>query len=246
MAETTTVPRRDEVPVEYTWNLALMYADDAAWEREVAALEAMIPDMAALQGSVGSNADALLRILKLRDDVGVRMYQMYRYASHRQDSDSTDPAGQALAERAGSLVAKIGAATAFVEPEILAIPEETISAWLSEQPELGVYSYALRELMRQRAHVRSAEVEAILAQFYDVSRATGEIFEILTNADLEFPMIEDANGQQVKLSHARYGRFMESKDRRVRRDAFKGMFGAFGSIRNTLGTTLAAEVRSHV
>jgi oligoendopeptidase F len=223
-----------------------MYADDATWEREVGQLEAMIPEIATLQGSVGTSADALLRILKLRDEVGVRMYQLYRYASHRQDSDSTDPAGQALAERAGSLVAKIGAATAFVEPEILAIPEETIAAWLSEQPDLQVYAYALQELLRQRAHVRSAEVEAILAQFYDVARATGEIFEILTNADLDFPTIEDESGQQVKLSHARYGRFMESKDRRVRRDAFKGMFGAFGSIRNTLGTTLAAEVRSHV
>jgi oligoendopeptidase F len=223
-----------------------MYADDATWEREVAQLEAMIPDIAALQGSIGSGAAALLRILKLRDDVGVRMYQLYRYASHRQDSDSTDPAGQALAERAGSLVAKIGAATAFVEPEILAIPEETITAWLNESPDLQLYRYALQELMRQRAHVRSAEVEAILAQFYDVSRATGEIFEVLTNADLAFPSIEDENGQQAKLSHARYGRFMESKERRVRRDAFKGMFGAFGTIRNTLGTTLAAEVRSHV
>jgi oligoendopeptidase F len=246
MAETATVPRRDEVPIEHTWNLGLMYADDATWERDVAQLEAMIPDIAALQGSIGSGAAALLRILKLRDDVGVRMYQLYRYASHRQDSDSTDPAGQALAERAGSLVAKIGAATAFVEPEILAIPEETITAWLNELPDLQLYRYALQELMRQRAHVRSAEVEAILAQFYDVSRATGEIFEVLTNADLAFPSIEDENGQQAKLSHARYGRFMESKERRVRRDAFKGMFGAFGTIRNTLGTTLAAEVRSHV
>jgi oligoendopeptidase F len=223
-----------------------MYTDDTAWEREVAQLEALIPEIAALQGTVGAGAAALLRILKLRDDIGVRLYQLYRYASHRQDSDSTDPAGQALAERAGSLVAKIGAASAFVEPEILAIPEETIAAWLREEPELQVYSYALEELARQRAHVRSAEVEAILAQFYDVTRATGEIFEILTNADLDFPTIEDESGQPIKLSHARYGRFMESKDRRVRRNAFRGMFGAFGSIRNTLGTTLAAEVRTHV
>jgi len=240
------VPRRDEVPVEYTWNLGLMYADDDAWEREVAQLEAMIPEIAALQGAVGAGAGSLLRALKLRDDVGIRLYQIYRYASHRQDSDSTDPAGQALAERAGSLYAKIAAATAFIEPEILAIPEETIAAWLREEPELQLYDYALEELARQRAHVRSAEVEGILAQFYDVTRSTGEIFEILTNADISFPTIEDQSGQTVKLSHARYGRFMESRDRRVRRDAFKGMFGAFGGIRNTLGTTLAAEVRSHV
>src|SRR4029079_5140950 len=139
---------------------------------------------------------------------------------------------------AGSLYAKIAAATAFIEPEILAIPEETIDAWLREEPQLQGALYALHELTRQRAHVRSAEVEGILAQFYDVTRATHETFEVLTNADLDFSTIEDENGQQVKLSHARYGRFMESQDRRVRRDAFKGMFSAFGGIRNTVATTL--------
>jgi oligoendopeptidase F len=245
VTESHKVPRRAEVPVENTWDLTLMYASDAAWEQETAALDSMIPDMAALQGTVGQSAAALLRALKLRDDVGVRIFQLYRYASHRRDSDSTDPAGQALAERAGSLYAKIAAATAFIEPEILAIPEETIAAWLREEPALQVYAYALEELARQRAHVRSAEVESILAQFYDVTRATHETFEVLTNADLDFPTIEDENGQQVKLSHSRYGRFMESQDRRVRREAFKGMFSAFGGIRNTVGTTLAAEVRGH-
>ncbi|MFL5805024.1 MAG: oligoendopeptidase F [Roseiflexaceae bacterium] len=240
------VPRRDEIPVEYTWDLTLMYPDDAAWEQDVAQLEAMIPESAALQGTIGQGPRALLRALKLRDDVGLRLYQIYRYASQRQDSDSTDPAGQALAERAGSVVAKLGTATAFIEPEILAIPEETIAAWLREEPGLQVYTYALEELARQRAHVRSAEVEGVLAQFYDVTRATGEIFEILTNADLDFPTIEDETGQTVKLSHARYGRFIENQDRRVRSEAFKGMFGTFGRFRTTLGTTLAAEVRGHV
>jgi len=140
----------------------------------------------------------------------------------------------------------VSAATAFIEPEILAIPTETINQWIAEEPGLKVYDYALEELARQRAHVRSAEVESILAQFYDITRATGEIFEILTNADLDFPTFEDEKGQTVKLSHSRYGRYMESQDRRVRREAFKGMFSAFGSIRTTLGATLAAEVRSHV
>jgi oligoendopeptidase F len=239
------VPRRDEIPVEYTWDLTTIYSDDAAWEQNAARLEGMAPEIAALQGTIGQGAGALLRALQLRDEVGMRLWQIYVYANRRRDSDSTDPAGQALAERAGSLVARLGAATAFIEPEILAIPEETIATWQREEAGLQIYTYALEELARQRAHVRSAEVEGILAEFYDVTRASRETFEVLTNADLDFPTIEDENGQPVKLSHARYGRYMESLDRRVRRDAFKGMFSAFGSIRNTLGTTLAAEVRAH-
>ncbi len=246
MTEAQKVPRRDEVAVNDTWDLTKIYADTAAWEQDVARLEGLLPEVAALQGTIGEGADKLLQALTLRDEVFNILYSLYVYASHRKDSDSTDPVGQALEERAGSLVARIGAALAFIEPEILAIPQETIVAWLQAEPQLQVYAYELEELNRQRAHVRSAEVEGILAQFGDVTRAPGEIFEILTNADLQFPTIEDEQGQPVALSPARYGRLLESQDRRVRRDTFKGFYSSYRGVRNTLGTTLAAEMRSHV
>ncbi|MFL5806901.1 MAG: oligoendopeptidase F, partial [Roseiflexaceae bacterium] len=83
MTAAQKVPRRDEIPVEYTWDLTLMYPDDAAWEQDVAQLEAMILESATLQGTIGQGPRALLRALKLRDDVGLRLYQIYRYASQR-------------------------------------------------------------------------------------------------------------------------------------------------------------------
>jgi oligoendopeptidase F len=246
MSEAQKVPRREEVPAEHTWDLATIYADTDAWERDVARIEGMLPDAAAVQGTIAQGPAALLRALTLRDEVMKTLYQLYVYASHLNHSDTTNPASQALDERAGSLYARIGAALAFVEPEILAVPQETIAAWLKQEPKLRVYAYELEELNRQRAHVRSAEVEGILAQFGDVTRAPGEIFEVLTNADMQFPTIEDEQGQPVQLSPSRYGRLIESKDRRVRRDAFKGLYSSYKTIQNTLGTLLAAEVRSHV
>ncbi|MBK9944766.1 MAG: oligoendopeptidase F [Kouleothrix sp.] len=246
MVEGYKIPRRDQVPAEYTWDLGVVYADVAAWDQDVAQIEAMLPELAALQGALGQSAGQLLRALTLRDEITKLLYQLYTYASNLKNSDSTEPTAQALDERAGSLLARIGAALAFVEPEILAIPPATITGWLGSEPALAVYDYELHELARQRAHIRSAEVENILAQFSDVTRAPSEIFEILTNADLKFAEIDDEHGQKIQLSHARYGRLLESKDRRVRRDAFKQYYSGYQGILNTLGTTLAAEVRSHV
>jgi oligoendopeptidase F len=239
------VPRREEIPAEYTWDLTTVYADDGAWERDIAALEQRLPEVTAMQGGVAQSADSLLKTLKLRDAIWMQLEQLYAYANRRHDSDSGDSAGQALADRAGSLVARVSGELAFIDPEILAAPEETLRAWLRHTPDLAVYGYALDQLIRQRAHVRSAEVEGIMAQFGDVTRAPSEIFEVLTNADLKFPTITGEEGATVELSHARYGRLLRSDDRRVRRDAFKGYYSAFQGIRNTLGTSLAAEVRSH-
>lgn len=246
MTEAQQVPRRDQIPTEYTWDLTTVYADDAAWEQDIAQIDQMLAEVGALQGMVMKNAENLLATLRLRDQVSMRLWQAYIYANRRFDSDTGDSSGQALAERSGSLVAKVGAALAFIDPEILAAPEEQVRGWLREHTDLAVYEYALDQLMRQRKHVRSAEVENILAQFSDVTRAPSEFFEVLTNADLAFPTIEDEAGRQVQLSHGRFLRYLRNPDRRVRRDTFNAYYNAFQGIRNTLGTSLAAQVRTHV
>ncbi|MCX7792311.1 MAG: oligoendopeptidase F, partial [Chloroflexaceae bacterium] len=243
---TQKVPTRAEAPVEFTWDLSVVFPDVAAWEQELAAVEEQANLLAALQGSLGQGPEHLARVLALRDEVGQRLYALYIYASHRKDTDATDPVGQALQERAGSFAARVAAAMAFIEPEILAVPEATLDQWLRETPALQLYRYELEKLNRRRAHVRSAEVEHVLAQFSDITRAPYETFEMLIDSDLTFPSITDEQGNMVQLSHARYRRFIESPDRRVRRDAFKGYFGAFRPFRNTIATTLGAAIRTHV
>lgn len=224
----------------------MIYASDDAWEQDVAKLEQMLSELAALQGTLAEGPQALLKVLQKRDAVYMLLEHNYVYAMRRRDSDSTDPQAQALAERVGTLIARISAGAAFVEPEILALPDERIAEWLAAEPDLQVYTYSLEELARQRAHVRSTEAEELLAASGDVTRAPGTIFDMLTEADLTFGMIEDEDGNMVQLSQGRYNRFMESKSRRVRHDAFKTLYKSFGALRNTLGTTLSSEIRTHV
>jgi oligoendopeptidase F len=244
MTESQQVRRREEIPIEYTWDLSTVYADDAAWEADITSLEAKLPQAAALQGTI-TDAEGLLETLQIRDVIEQQLWQIYIYAARRYDSDTSDPIGQALGDRAGSLVARASAALAFIEPEILLLQDHEIEAWVDSIPDLQVYRYALTQLAAKRAHVRSAEVEGILAEFNDITRAPSEIYEVLTSADLRFPSIQDEQNQPLELSHARYQRMVESQNRQVRQDAFKGYYSAYHGIQNTLGVALAAEVRSH-
>jgi oligoendopeptidase F len=195
---------------------------------------------------VAESAGALLRALQTTDRAAMATQAVYVYARMRKDSDGTDPAAQALDSRAASLYAQIGAAVAFLEPEILTIPAETLAEWQASEPALQPYAYYLDHLSRMRAHVRSAEVEEVMAQFSDVTRAPSDTFEALTNVDLTFPTIEDERGQSVTLSDTRYITFMRNADRRVRHDAFMAFFATYGGIKTTLATTLGATVRDHV
>lgn len=246
VVETQTIPRRNEAPVQYTWALTTIYADDSAWERDVARLDSLRGEATALAGTAAQGASALLRLLQMRDRVTMLAQQLYAYANLRRDSDSTEPAAQALEARAGSLIAQTMADIAFVEPEILALPPETVAAWQTQEPALAPYAYYLDRLARRRPHVRSSEVESVIAQYGDIARAPGETYAALTETDLTFPTIQDEHGKPVQISDSRYHVLLSSPDRRVRHDAFKAYFTTFGGVRTTVAATLAATTRSHV
>ena len=240
------VPTRSEANATDTWDLTLMYADDAAWERELGAVDTLITTLVAYQGQVGTSADAVVATIQAREALMKTAHQLYIYAHCRYDSDSGDAAGQGLSARAQAMVAKAQAATAFVEPEVLAVAEPTLREWIATHPVLSQYAYYLDVLLRNRSHTRSAEVEEVLAQMGEMAGAPSSIFGVLNNTDMEFGTIQDEEGNDVALSHGRYGKYLESNDRRVRKDTFHTFYKSFAAHRNTLAMTLSSGVRANV
>jgi oligoendopeptidase F len=241
-----TLPPRSQVAVADTWALERIYADDASWEADFARVEGMIPALAGFQGRLGESGATLLAGLRQRDELHQLLDQVMVYARMRRDEDNGNSTYQALTDRSMSLATRVSAAGAFIEPEILAIEDEQIAAFLAAEPDLGLYGHHLEELRRQRAHIRSTEVEELLAQAGEIARAPGAVFTMLNNADLTFPTIRDENGAEVELTKGRYLRLLESHDRRVRQDAFEAMYSTYGKVINTIGATLGSSVKRDV
>lgn len=246
MPTATMLPKRQDVPQEYTWNIESIYTDNAAWEADFKRLEQEIPTLATLAGTLGDGSNALLEAIQKIHDVQRLLEHLWVYASLRRDENTADPTYQALYERIASMGAKFGTATSFFDPELLSLPDDRIDSYLQDNAELKLYTHYLDELRRLRAHVRSAEVEAVLAAVGEVTRSSSTTFGMLNDADIKFPMIKDESGQEVELTKSRYIPFMESKDRRVRKDAFEALYGTYGRFRNTIGATLSGSVRRDV
>ena len=240
------VPTRGEIKTTDTWDLTLMYASDDAWKRELGTVDELIAAIALHQGKVAQHADSVVAAFKAREALMQTAHQLYIYAHCRYDSDSGDTDGQGLNAQAQAMVAKAQAAIAFIEPEVLTIDEATLRDWMHSHAGLAAYAYYLDVLLRNRAHTRSAEVEAVLAQTGEMAGAPYNIFGVLNNTDLEFGTIKDETGNDVALSHGRYGKYLESSDRRVRKDTFHTFYKSFKSHRNTLAMTLSNGVRANV
>lgn len=238
-----TLPKREEIPVEDTWDLEAIYESDEKWEEEFKEIKALLPQMEEYKGKLSESAERLYAGLQQQDEITKKLGKLFTYAHMRYDQDTTNSHYQGLNDRASNLATQVSSALAFVVPEILSIPEKEIEAYLKENKDLQLYEQALDEINRQRPHVLSKEEEAILAGISDVTNSSSNTFGMLNNADMKFPTIKDENGEEVEVTHGRLIRFLESSDRRVRRDAFKAVYETYDKFKNTFASTLSGTVK---
>src|SRR6266704_1329177 len=158
-----TLQKRSDIPQEYTWNLESIFPTDENWERDFQTLQSRLPELEALKGTLAQSGQALLTVLEKRDDIFKELERLYVYASMRKDEDTTNSLYQGMADRAMQLYVRTLTIASFIEPEILALSPETITQFMQETPELALYQQQLDDLNLKRAHIRSAEIESILA-----------------------------------------------------------------------------------
>ena len=243
--ETKTNPKRQEVPIEMTWDLSLVYPSDEAWESDFATIESQLGAFEAFKGQL-DKPQSLLECLKFRDESGQLIGKLGSYASLQKAGDNGEAASQARYDRISGLYARRAAATAFIEPEILEIPSEKLRSIMASEEGLWMYEYYFETLERSRAHSRSGEVEEVLAQLAETRGAAEQAFRMFDHVDLKFPRVKDENGVEQELTHGTYINFLQSTDRSVREAAFRAMHGTFENWKNTLAATLSGTVKSHV
>ncbi|TYO95902.1 oligopeptidase F Metallo peptidase MEROPS family M03B [Desulfallas thermosapovorans DSM 6562] len=240
------LPTRREIPDRYKWRLEDIYPGDDAVERDFQQTLELAARVESYQGKLGTSARVLLEAFQLQEQLDMLNEKIYTYARMRRDEDNTNPVYQALSDRAESLNARVQAAVSFFVPEILALPGQTLKKFLQEEPGLALYRFMLEELVRQKPHTLSASEEQIMARAQEVTQAAANIFRMINNADFTFDPVKDERGREVELTHGRYLQFMESRDRRVRRDAFTSLYRTYRRFQNTLAATLGASVKKDV
>jgi len=241
-----TQTKRNEIAREHTWNLESIFATDADWERNYQALAEHIPELEALKGTLAESGKALFEVLQKRDAAFEKLETLFVYSSMRRDEDTTNSTYQGMAERAMQLYVRTTTAISFIEPEILALPQEKQDRFVNDYPELRLYDHQLHDLSRNRPHVRSAEVEAILAAANEITETPDSIFAMIDNADLKLPTITNEEGQEAELTKGNSLVYMRSTDRRVRKEAFEALHSTFLKQRNTIAATLAAQVKGNL
>ncbi|MDF2636092.1 MAG: oligoendopeptidase [Pelosinus sp.] len=244
--ESSHVPPRNEIPDQYKWHLDDIYANDELWQQDFDTLKSSLEEITQYAGKLKNSSQDLLACLKERDNIGMMGGSLYAFARMHRDENTADTKYQAMTGKLESLLAEAGAATAFIEPEILALPDTTLTTFRQQEEGLKEYSFYFDNLARQKKHVLSPAEEAILSRVSDVTQASENTFNMLAHADMDFPQTIDEEGQLVQLSEGRYSLFIRSSNRKVRKEAFNHLFNTYNQYRNTFASTLSGNVKSNI
>lgn len=237
---------RDEIDQKYKWKIEEMYADAASWEKDIQQVLAMTEDFGGYAGRLTESAGTLAEALQAKDAVWQKLERAYVYARMKLDEDNREAAQQSMHDKVGAVIAKVSAAMSFFTPELLSAPEETLRGYVEEEPALAQYRFVIEDVLREKQHVLTQAEENILAQMSEVTDATDTIFTMLNNADLKFGEIRDEDGDLAEVTHGNYIKFMESRDRTVRKEAFTHVYEAYKGLINTIAQTYNYNVKTDV
>ncbi|NLC89013.1 MAG: oligoendopeptidase F [Clostridiaceae bacterium] len=240
---TLTQRKRSEVPVEETWDLTAIYADDKAWEEAFKEVSGQEETVLSYRGRLAESADTLYSALMMMEDLGCELGKLASYAMHASDADTADQDALGRKAKLMQVFASLQGAMAYFEPEAAKLSEETVSQFMEEKAELKDFRHYFAEMWRVKKHQLSEKEEVLLAKASQIFNDPNQTFDVLSDTDMTFPEIKDEKGRTVEMSHARFGTYMESRDRRVRRDAFSSMYDSYGQFRNTCAQTLAGQIR---
>ena len=246
MLLTEDEPERATVLEKYTWSLADLYPDVAAWRADKARITAELPQVRACAGRLGSSPRTLADAFETMTRLDRELARLYVYASMLSDEDTRRSEPQGMYQEMQQLYAEFNAQASYIEPEILRVGGAVIEAFIEAEPRLADHAFALRDIARRAAHTLSDAEEKILADAQPLAGSAANIQGILANADFPYPTITLSEGRRVKLDQAGYAEVRTSPNREDRRAAMSAFFGSLGGFSRTFGATMNSSVQKAI
>ena len=228
------------------WDLTGVYANDEAWESALETAQAEITTLPRLAGSLGDSSASLSAALNQISSLEKEIARLYVYTSLIFDSDQRDADAQARIGRSRTLYSNFEESISWLAPEILAIGDARIEAFISADETLTAHEFFLRDTLRSAPHTLDAKTEEILAQASLALNASEQIYESYANADIPWPTVTLSEGQEVTLSQAGYSLWRAAPNREDRKLVFDTFWQTWNQYNDGMGATMAANIQSNV
>lgn len=239
---------RGDIDEKYKWNPEDIYDSIEQWDADVQRIRDGLDKLVAFKGKfAGKDADdpagAMIEFHKISEDIEVRFGHVYGYVMYNFHVDMGNPEWNGRLQQLQNLGVEFGERLAWVEPEMLQIPEETMMKYIDENPELEPYRKGMKDMYLLQEHVLSEPEEAILALSGNITGTASEVFGKLTDVDMTFDPIVDENGDTIKVTDSGWGSWRVNKNREIREAYFKSLWSGYNHFGNTLAALMTGNLK---
>ena len=237
--------KRSDFPPESKWKPEAVYPTWKEWEADYEAALADLSKLGTFKGRLKEGPSVLADYFEEGERQMPRGAKLAMFAQFAMAVDGADQEPKAYVGQVMGLMGQFAAVTAFAEPEMLEIGD-TLLDWAEQEPRLAIYRHYFEDLLRQKEHLRSAEVEEVLGMlaepFGQIRRTASELAE----ADLKFDAAVDAEGQTFPVTQGLIMKNATHPDRQVRRTAWENFCDGYAGHINTFASNYLAHVKTQV
>lgn len=238
-----SLAKRNEIKEEDTWNLAIMFDSKEKWEQAIPEVFKLVEKVESFKGKIMSSSKTLYDFYQAYEKMNRLSDQVYLYALMNCDTDTTNSELQKMKSRAEKMMDDISTRLSFISAEMLSVDYDLVLRYLEENEALKEVSFDLKKMFRYKKHTLSEREEEIIAKAVNAFGTGDEVFYNFDNADIHLGSIKDEEGKEVELTQSNYIKYMNSKDRRVRKDAFEHMYHYFKSFKNTISAAYKGQIK---
>lgn len=226
------------------WSLRDMFPTDEDWNREMEAATQTAQKLAERKGRLAVDAAALKETAALYVDLQDKLYRLVVFANSNFDQNMADAAAKKLYETAQNQSTAIGEMISFMAPELMQYSMEDFQRYCEQEPALKEYTHYAEDFFAKKEHVLSNEMETLLVRMNDMGESFTKVFGDLVVNDMEFPMIQTLEGEEIRANEANYAMALENPDPTFRRDYYKGLLGTYKKYINTLTSIHYGSVKN--
>ncbi len=229
-----SLPSRQDVNVEETWDLSPLYSSEDEFYRSLThTIESVRAFNADYQGKL-TDAQVIEEMLDQLVDIEVNIDRLGNYASLNLSTDQSNADAQKLYSKFDSSFGEIASLLSFVDSELLQLDE-----LLLEEVKNTTQSYEryIEKLLQKKPYQLHPEVEKVLAAFSSTFNAPYNLYDTTKLLDIDFGTFE-AHGKDIPLSYVSFeGELEVDSDTEVRRNAFRKFSDTLKKYENTTAKT---------
>lgn len=221
---------RKDVPIEETWDLSLIFADEKQMWDALEELKKAVQRLVDTYAGKLNTADNIVQCLDDMEEILPEMSRIWQYSGLAVETDYTDNKIREREEKVGDEMTRLSKDMSFVDSEIILAPDEELEAAVKKAK--GCRRY-LEDLIAKKEHMLSPETEKTLAALGRSFEVPYTIYNTLKLADIDFKPFT-AGGKEYPMGYSLFEDDYEYEENtEVRRAAFRNFYDTLKKYENT-------------